>query len=72
MSSNLETHFVVTYDHTSGEFYVDENTASSRFTHDTWDDDLGEWVYLDKVQDVPEDLSELSKRLTHLIRKDGE
>jgi hypothetical protein len=69
MSSNLETYFVVKYDHTDGKFYVDSDTAEARFQHDTWDDDLGEWVFLDESDGVVETLRNLTDTLTHIIRK---
>lgn len=71
-SSNLETYFVVKYDHTDGKFYVDNDTAEARFEHDTWDDDLGEWVYLDEADGVAENLKELTDNLTDIIRKSQE
>jgi hypothetical protein len=69
MSSNLHTHFVVYYDHTDGKFYLDDETASQRFEHDTWDEDNEEWGYLDSNNDVPETVSELSDKLANIIRK---
>jgi hypothetical protein len=72
MSSSLETYFVVKYDHTDGKFYVDSDTAEARFRHDTWDDDEGEWVYLDQVLDSVEELPNLTSRLNKIIREGQE
>ena len=72
MSSNLETHFVVTYNHVDGTFYVDNNTAANYFDHDTWDDDAGEWVYLDEADGVPEDMNSLQQKLREVLNKEQE
>lgn len=72
MSSNLETYFVVTYNHVDGKFYVDNGTAENRFEHDTWDDDEGEWVYLDQVLDSAEELPNLTSQLNKIIREGQE
>lgn len=67
MSSNLETYFVVAYNHVEGKFFVDENTAANYFDHDTWDDDAGEWVYLHEADDVPEDVPILQRKLREVL-----
>jgi hypothetical protein len=72
MSSNLESYFVVAYDHVEGKFYVDDNTAANFFNHDTWDNDTDEWVYLDAVDDVPEDMPTLSLKLNNLLNNEQE
>jgi len=68
MSSNLETYFVVAYDHVDGKFYVDNNTAANYFDHDTWDDDAGDWVYLDEADGVPEDMASLQLKLQEALK----
>lgn len=69
MSSNLTTYFVVAYDHVDEEFFVDSGMAEARFQHDTWDDDLGEWVYLDESDEVSGSLTELTTNLNEIIKK---
>lgn len=68
MSSNLETYFVVAYDHVDGKFYVDDETAAAYFDHDTWDEDTGEWMYLDEATDVAENMSELQQKLREALK----
>lgn len=68
MSSNLSTYFVVRYDHDDETFIVDNGMAEARFRHDTYDDDTGEWVYLDKEDGVAIDLLNLTAQLNKVIR----
>ena len=68
MSSNLETYFVVAYDHVEGEFYVDDNTAANFFNHDTWDDDAGDCVYRDETDEVAETMLELREKLQEALK----
>jgi len=68
MSSNLQTHFVVTYDHVEEVFYVDNNTAANYFDHDTWDDDAEQWVYLDEAKDVADDMASLQQKLQEALK----
>jgi hypothetical protein len=69
MSSNLQTYFVVAYDHTDGQFYIDDEVAAARFNHDSWDEDEGAWVHLDHHNDVVESMPELMLKLQEALKK---
>lgn len=63
MSSSGTTYFVVTYDHDSQTFKVDDDAAKVMLPHDTWDIVEERWCYLDSNLDMAEDLATLTNEL---------
>lgn len=60
----MESHFVISYDHDTGKFELDNDTLEARFNGGSvWDTDLEDWVQDPKSENVEAILTEWLRKL---------